>query len=278
MILSSNQSEEPSTERDNVEWKLNALLMAGKQAKNYARHVTNAGVKEQTFAPWVPQRLYNSDQKVEQILQGLASANEKKAHIPRSEELEQEQTVVLSEEEIKIQQLEARISDLEVEKQNLEKERYEEGYTQGKQDTQHSLEAQYVMLDGLMRKLCDIRIDVKDYVGYIETLALELARVVLRQSALEVEYYRHLVREGIEMLGPATQQELSLYVNPDAQKMLEGRLDDLGLKVTIFPDQHLDIGDLRLVFGYTEIEELMNQKLAIAFDRLSQRGSKNAET
>ena len=96
--MSSNQSEEPSTERDNVEWKLNALLMAGKQAKNYARHVTEAGVKEQTFAPWVPQRLYNSDEKVEKILQGLASANEKKAHIPRSEE--QEQTVVLSEEEI----------------------------------------------------------------------------------------------------------------------------------------------------------------------------------
>jgi len=75
------------------------------------------------------------------------------------------------------------------------------------------------------------------------------------------------------MLGPASQQELSLYVNPDTQKMLEGRLDDLGLEVTILPDPHLDLGDLRLVFGCTEIEELMSQKLAMAFDRLSQSRS-----
>jgi flagellar biosynthesis/type III secretory pathway protein FliH len=273
MILSSNQSDETSIENDNVEWKVNALLMAGKQAKKYARQAIEADVTKQGFAPWVPQRLYNSDEKVEQSLQDLAPASEKESGILGSEDLEQEQAIVLSDEEIKIQQLEVRISDLEEEKQKLAIERYEEGYTQGKQDTQHSLESQYAMLDGLMRKLGDIRVDIKDYVGYVETLALELARGVLRQSASEVEYYRHLVREGIEMLGPASQQELSLYVNPDTQKMLEGRLDDLGLEVTILPDPHLDLGDLRLVFGCTEIEELMTQKLAMAFDRLSQSRS-----
>ncbi len=273
MILSSNQSEEPNTIRDNIEWKLNALLMADKQAKHYARHTTEADVKEQSFSPWMPQRLNNPDQKTEQSLHGLASTNQEEALIQGSVELEQEQAAVLSEEEIKIQQLEARISILEEEKQNLSTERYEEGYTQGKQDTQHSLEAQYAMLDGLMRKLGDIRIDIKDYVGYIETLALELARGVLRQSASEVEYYRHLIREGIDLLEPSSELELKLYVHPDAQKFLEGRLNDLGLKVAIFPDQHLDVGDLRLVFGYTEIEELMTQKLATAFNRLSQRGS-----
>lgn len=271
--MSSNQSKDPNTARDNIEWKLNALLMANKQAKHYARHATEGNVIEQSFAPWMPKRLNNIDQKAEQSLPGLTSPEEEEALIQGSEELEQENTKNLSEEGIIIQQLEARISNLEEEKQKLETERYEEGYTQGKQDTQHSLEAQYAMLDGLISKLGDIQIDIKDYIGYIETLALELARGVLRQSASGVEHYRQLVREAMEMFDPAAQQELKLYVHPDAQNMLEGRLDDLGLKVAIFPDQHLDLGDLRLVFGYIEIEELMTQKLVKAFDRLTQRDS-----
>jgi len=271
--LSSNQSKDSNTLRDNIEWKLNALLMADKQAKHYARHSTEDNVIEQSFSPWIPKRLNNFDQKAEQSLQRLAPTDDEELSTQESEDLEQEQTIVLSEEEIEIQKLQARISHIEEEKQKLKTECYEEGYNQGKQDTQHSLEAQYAMLDGLIGKLGDIKIDIKDFVGYIETLALELTRGVLRQSALEVEHYRQLIREAMEMFEPTAQQELKLYVHPDAQNMLEGRLDDLGLKVAIFPDHNLDLGDLRLVFGYTEIEELMTQKLLSAFDRLTQRGS-----
>jgi flagellar biosynthesis/type III secretory pathway protein FliH len=271
MILSRKQPENTNSVSKNIEWKLNALLMADRQAKHYVRQPAEGNVLEQIFSPWMPKRLYEFDHKGEHSLQGLTSTDEEELNNQGPDKIEQEQTVVLTEEEIKIQKLEKQISNLEEENHQLKKQCYEEGYAQGKQDTQHSLKAQYAMLDGLISKLGNIQIDIKDYVGYIETLALELARGVCRQSASNVEHYKHLIHEAFKIFESDAQHELKLYVHPDARNMLEGRLEDLGQKVAIYPDQHLQIGDMRLVLGYTEIEEIMTQKMNYVFDRLTKK-------
>jgi flagellar assembly protein FliH len=243
-----------------VEWKLNDLLVANRQAREFAsRQLADPDDNGAGFSPWMPRQLAGSRKSLAE--QGgedapdIASPAE--AAVPEAEP---------AADSAQVKALQDEIERLKQDLKAASRKRYEEGYEQGKQEVQQAMEDQRVVLEGLITGLQDARIDIRDYVAYVEGLSLALARAVVRQAAAQhPDYYQNLVRQGIELLNLSGEQEIRLYVHPDAVALVQAHLDTMESGLRLLPDTRLRMGDLRLACGHTEIEENVEEKLDAAF-------------
>jgi flagellar biosynthesis/type III secretory pathway protein FliH len=255
MILSKSQD-------NSVEWKVNALLMAGRQAQAFAKKEHPSSTIENRFSPWSPNRLQNNEP----------------ANYPETcpegdeEELKEDQAATPEEssENEHIKSLESKIADLKQELHRVRTEAFETGYLQGKSETQESLQGQYTLLDGYLRSLKDIKIDVSDFVTYIENLAFHIAKDVICFAQEDVQYYQGIFNQAVDLIKPQTNQNISIHVNPEVIGFISNRLENTGHYFDIYPDQNLNIGDIRILCGHSEVEHISKDKLADIFSKLRQ--------
>jgi hypothetical protein len=255
MTLSKN-------EFDNIEWKMNALLMAGRQARAYAKKDLVAAQLKSEFVPCKLHRVdmpKTGDAEVGREIAEHIEASDEAVMMPQ-----------LTEDQRRIRELEENLKTLQEESAQQSEERFEAGYLQGKQETQDSLQAQYSMLDAYLKELQDIKVDFGPFMKYIEELGYGLAQAVIRFSASDADYYRRLIKHAMDSISIDGNQEITIVVNPQVQGFLNGRLADIGPQSRLVVDQNLELGDLKILMGFSEVEEIAQEKLLHAFSQLKQ--------
>lgn len=250
-----------------VEWKLNALLLADRQARAYARKNLPATSGTAGFTPWHPRQIALLAHHAAADAAAAAPATQSQP-APSAEAAPDEAVVTApAASELALQE---ELAHLRRELEATAQRRFEEGHLLGKQETMQAFQARQQQLDELLAGLRDLRIDMDDFVAYLHALALALARAVLRHAVeQDASWYESIVREGLEVLDPGGQQPVILHVHPDVVPLLEAGLGTIGQALTLAPDARLAPGDLRLVCGHAEVEENLEDKLLLAFRSLA---------
>lgn len=250
-----------------VEWKLNALLLADRKAKAYAQHpLDRPSQARDVFAPWQPRQVIKP-----QSLSAPAVESCEAVPAPVADEtaVELETDDTAAEERLK-----AQLNLLQQQLEQVSRARYQEGLAKGKAEASATLAGELAALKSLVENLESVHIDLGPFIGYVEQLALQLARAVVRQLVLHDEnYYLDLVRQGIGVLNVSQRQNVQLFLNPLDVELVRSVLDTIRPPLLLHGDAGLERGDLRLVSGQTEIEENIALKLDAAFAALTRRDS-----
>lgn len=250
-----------------VEWKLNALLLADRKAKAYARHPLNRSSQaDGFFAPWQPRQVGK--------LQSLP--------VTSAELVEPEPGPVAAEKKVELHigdpaaeaRLQVELGQLREQLEQVTRTRYQEGLAIGRAEATATLATELAALKSLVENLESVHIDLGPFIGYVEQLALQLARAVVRQLVLHDEhYYLDLVRLGIGVFNVSQRQDVQLFLNPMDLELVRSALETIRPPLVLHGDAGLERGDLRLVSGQTEIEENVAFKLDTAFAVLTRRDS-----
>lgn len=250
-----------------VEWKLNALLLADKKAKAYAQHpLDRSSQAGSVFAPWQPRQVIKPPALPDPAAEALE---------PEPGPDADETVVALQAGDAAVQaQLQEELSQLQQQLEQVNKTRYQEGLAKGRAEASATLASELAALKSLVENLEAVHIDLGPFIGYVEQLALQLARAVVRQLVLHDEhYYLDLVRQGIGVLSVSQRQNVQLFLNPQDLELVRSALDTIRPPLVLHGDAGLERGDLRLVSGQTEIEENVALKLDAAFAALTRRDS-----
>jgi flagellar biosynthesis/type III secretory pathway protein FliH len=255
------------TDSAKVEWKLNALLLADRKAKAYAQHpLDRQSATREVFAPWQPRHVVKPQSLSAPVTESFEPVPEPDAHETAVE--------LYTGDPAAEERLRAELGMLQQQLEQVTSSRYQEGLTKGRAEATAALEGELAALKALVQNLESIQIDLGPFIGYVEQLALQLARAVVRQLVLHDEhYYLDLVRQGIGVLGVSQRQEVKLFLNPQDLELVRSAIEAIRPPLVLHGDAGLERGDLRLVSGQTEIEESVAFKLDAAFAELTRRDS-----
>jgi flagellar biosynthesis/type III secretory pathway protein FliH len=246
-----------------VEWKLNALLLADRKAKAYAQHpLGRQSQPREVFAPWQPRQVVNPQSLPAPAAEPAESTAGPEAEAPELQTVDPEA----------VARLQSEVSALQQQLEHMSKSRFQEGLAKGKSDANESLASELAALKSLVVNLESVHIDLAPFIGYVEQLALQLARAVVRQLVLHDEhYYLDLIRQGIAVFNVAQRQDVQLFLNPLDLELVRSALETIRPPLVLLDDASLERGDLRLVSGQTEIDENVAFKLDTAFAALTRR-------
>ncbi len=252
------------TNSPKVEWKLNALLLADRKAKAYAQHpLDHQSQAREVFAPWQPRHVVKPQASP-------APAAEPTEPTPGPDVAAAPELHAVDPDAVALLQSEVR--SLQEQLEDVGRSRFEDGFAKGKAEANTSLSSELAALKSLVTNLESVHIDLAPFVGYVEQLALQLARAVIRQLALYDErYYLDLIRQGIVLLNVAQRQEVQLFLNPVDLELVRSALETIRPPLVLHGDPNLERGDLRLASGQTEIEENIALKIDTAFAAFTRR-------
>lgn len=249
-----------------VEWKLDALLRAGRQAKQYALHpldrpTPGAGV----FAPWQPQVL--------RLLPQPALPEEKKQPDAVPPSVPDEGPARPAADPAELAALREENQSLRQQLEHATRQRFEEGLAQGRKLAADEYADRLMALQSLGVRLESAQLDLAPFVSYLEQLALTVARAAVRQVLLRDEdHFRYLVQHAISLLPLASRQDVQVFLSPQDLDDFREALLRGNPNLELRGDPDLERGDLRLASGHTEVEDRLLTRLETALAALTHHG------
>ncbi len=245
----------------NIDWTLNQLLSADRESRQYATKApANLQNPAVTFAPWQPRKLARGDAEPE-----TAAPVEHDQEGPPSDEAElthNESTVTADEQTIQPSVEDRKESLSKSELESVRKAAFDAGFVQARQQLHSQTEIKERELDSLIDSLNQDEIDVQGQYTSLVSLAVFIAEQALRVELTHSQtFINDLAERCIKEIRRHGGDRISIRMSVHDFESTDALQASHSESIDFIKDKSLATGDLKLVMGYTEIDETMRHKL-----------------
>ena len=255
---------------EQVSWKLNDLLEAGKKAKAFASVAPEDGTEERPSAGGFALTTYSTTDQEDEA--GKVVAEE----LPFSDEDSEIIDIpdIDKEDLISVEQASPSLSDEEqlraLEESDPYKQRmqavhdkaFKEGYTKGLEEGEAGWHDSIKLLNEFVEKMRTASEDKTQLFEPLKKLSLHIAKHLVRGelsvSGLAIE---RLVLESLNLIEKNTKGVITVYLSPNDRK-LYGEVAAVNDRLDLQEDPSLSSGSLRLAFEESAVEDLIEDRLS----------------
>ncbi len=248
-----------NTSEGNINWKLDKLLSASRESKQYVARSNLPRVEnELVFSPWTPRQLPDTS------AESVAPANEE-ATEPETD------TDILSSDSSELSPaLEPETQDESCDTNYLKSEAvleeinkaFEQGKLQGVSETESKYSKTEQELSELIDSISNMKIDITDFQKTIVQLATFIASKIVRaETLINPNWIDSLVEQCIHEIRQHGHEALIVRLGIDNFESYSQRLLKRHENISFVKDEDLDVGDVEITMGATSITESIEKKL-----------------
>jgi len=246
----------------NIDWKLNQLLSADRESKQYATLPQgNKSDLAVEFSPWEPRRLALDGVATDTLVQ---DEQDQTGTALDENELTHDEPPVAAEQTVEESAEDCGENLSQKELASVRKIAFDAGYEKARQQLLNLAQTQERELESLIDSLNHQHIDVQGQYKVLVNLAVFIAEQALRAELIHSrDFVNDLAERCIKLIRSQGNDRINVRMNPQDFKLTQALQASHIESVDFTKDEALKPGDLKLVMGYTEIDETMRHKLQI---------------